>query len=260
MSKERLDRLLVARGLAETRQKAQAFILAGQVFVNEERIDKPGKTVEESVVIEVKATDLPYVSRGGLKLEAALTTFNLKVEGAICLDVGASTGGFTECLLQHGAACVYALDVGKGQLHWKLRSDPRVVLMEGVNARYLKPTDFPTQFDLVTIDVSFISLTKILPALVPLVKPNGLILALVKPQFEVGRGNVGKGGIVRDPIKHHQVLTRIQSCAEQDLRLIVKGLMESPVSGAEGNKEFFILLAKDAEALRHEVRPIAHRP
>lgn len=242
MSKERLDKLLVDRGLAESRQKAQAFILAGRVFVNGQRVDKPGKTVEQDSHIEVRLSRRPYVSRGGLKLEGAIDALGLSVEGAICLDVGSSTGGFTDCLLRHGAARVYALDVGKGQLHWRLRSDPRVVVIEGVNARRLAPSDFPTKFNLVTVDVSFISLTKVLPAFVPLLETGGMILALVKPQFEVGRGEVGRGGVVRDPEKHHRVVERIRSFAVRSLHLSVKGVIESPVAGAEGNKEFFLLL------------------
>ncbi|RMG51053.1 MAG: TlyA family RNA methyltransferase [Acidobacteria bacterium] len=260
MKKERLDKLLVARGLVESRQKAQALILAGRVFVDGERFDKPGKAVAATATVEVHLPDSSYVSRGGVKLEGALAAFNLAVTGAVCLDVGASTGGFTECLLRHGAACVYALDVGRGQLHWKLRSDRRVVVREGVNARYVKPEDFPVQFDLVTVDVSFISLTKVLPALVPLVKPGGMILALIKPQFEVGRGEVGPGGIVRDRVQHARVIREIQTFARERLHLQVRGVVASPIRGAEGNKEFFILLAKDAETLSHEVGSIAHRP
>jgi 23S rRNA (cytidine1920-2'-O)/16S rRNA (cytidine1409-2'-O)-methyltransferase len=260
VTRERLDKLLVARGLADTRQKAQALILAGEVFVHGQRVDKPGKVVDEHSTVEVRLDRAAYVGRGGLKLEAAMAKFELSVEQAGCLDVGASTGGFTECLLRRGAARVVALDVGKGQLHWRLRSDPRVTVMEGRNARYLKPSDFSMSFDLVTIDVSFISLTQILPVLVPLLKPGGFILALIKPQFEVGKGEVGKGGIVQDSDKHREVVSRIQMFAQQRLSLVVRGLMESPVLGAEGNKEFFILLAKDAEAARHEVSPIAHGP
>jgi 23S rRNA (cytidine1920-2'-O)/16S rRNA (cytidine1409-2'-O)-methyltransferase len=242
--KQRLDRLLVERGLVETRQRAQALILAGQVLVNRERVDKPGKAVESGAELEVKDSGLRYVSRGGLKLEGALAAFGLSVAGAVCLDVGASTGGFTDCLLQQGAAQVYALDVGRGQLHWKLRNDPRVVVREDINARYLKPDEFPARFDLVTIDVSFISLTKILPAVVPVLKPDGLVLALVKPQFEVGKGEVGKGGIVRDPIKHRQVLAKLQEFAQSELGFDVLGVVESPVAGAGGNREFFLLLSR----------------
>jgi 23S rRNA (cytidine1920-2'-O)/16S rRNA (cytidine1409-2'-O)-methyltransferase len=259
VSRERLDKLLVNRGLAETRQKAQAIILAGQVFVDRECIDKPGKTVRDNANIEVKAGQPRYVSRGGEKLEGPLKSFDLHVTGATCLDIGASTGGFTDCLLQHGAARVFALDVGKGQLHWKLRSDPRVVVVEGVNARYMEAADLSARFDLVTIDVSFISLAKVLPAVVPVLNPYGLILALVKPQFEVGRGEVGKGGIVRDPAQHEEVLARIRAFAEKTLGLKVRGLVESPVPGMEGNREFFILLAKDLETPSHEIGAISHR-
>lgn len=259
MKKERLDRLLVARGLAESRQKAQALILAGQVWVNGVCVDKPGKAVGLEAAIEVKPSQPLHVSRGWQKLAGAAQSFHLSVEGATCLDIGASTGGFTEYLLEHGARRVFAVDVGRGQLHWRLRSDPRVVVMEGVNARYLKPTDFPGQFDLVTIDVSFISLTKILPAVVPLLKPSGLILALIKPQFEVGKAEVGKGGIVRDPAKHQQVVSRIQDFARQQLHLLVKGVVESPLLGAEGNREFLILLAKETEAPGHQIGAIPER-
>lgn len=257
--KERLDRLLVARELAETRQKAQALILAGQVFVNGVCVDKPGKSVEEDAAIDVKVGQRLHVSRGWQKLAGAVRSFHLSVERAICLDIGASTGGFTEYLLEHGASRVYAVDVGRGQLHWRLRSDPRVVVMEGVNARYLKPADFPTQFDLVAIDVSFISLTKILPSVVPLVKPAGLILALIKPQFEAGKGEVGKGGIVRDPTKRQHVVNQIQDFAREELHLIVEGVVESPILGAEGNREFFILLAKEAKTAGHQIGAITER-
>ncbi len=258
--KERLDKLLVTRGLVESRQKAQALILAGRVYVDGARSDKPGKTVAATASIEIHLPDSSYVSRGGLKLEGALAAFNLTIAGAVCLDVGASTGGFTECLLRHGAARVYALDVGRGQLHWRLRSDRRVVVREGVNARYVKPEDFPVRFDLVTVDVSFISLTKVLPALVAVVRPGGMILALIKPQFEVGKGEVGPGGIVRDRVQHARVIREMQTFAREKLHLQVRGVVESPILGAEGNKEFFILLAKDAETLGHEVRSVAHRP
>jgi 23S rRNA (cytidine1920-2'-O)/16S rRNA (cytidine1409-2'-O)-methyltransferase len=242
MGRERIDRLLVRRGLAKTRERAQALILAGQVFVDGHRVDKPGKCVSEDAHIEIHGPPLRYVSRGGVKLEAALRAFGVDVAGWICLDIGASTGGFTDCLLQHGARCVYAVDVGRGQLDWRLRQDPRVVVREGVNARYLKPEDFPVRFDLITIDVSFISLTKILPAAVPLLKPAGAILALIKPQFEVGRGEVGKGGIVRDPTAHERVIEAIRHFAEGQLSLRCVGVIESPILGSEGNKEFFIHL------------------
>lgn len=244
MGRERIDRLLVRRGLAETRERAQALILAGQVFVNGQCVDKPGRYVPEEARIEIQGPPLRYVSRGGVKLEAALRAFGLDVTGFVCLDIGASTGGFTDCLLQHGARLVYAVDVGRGQLDWKLRQDPRVVVREGVNARYLKPEDFPVRFDLITIDVSFISLTHILPATVPLLQPSGAILALIKPQFEVGRGEVGKGGIVRDPEKHRRVIEKIHHFAERELSLRCQGVLESPITGSEGNKEFFIYLRR----------------
>jgi 23S rRNA (cytidine1920-2'-O)/16S rRNA (cytidine1409-2'-O)-methyltransferase len=247
MGRERIDRLLVRRGLAETRERAQALVLAGQVFVDGHRVDKPGKFVAEEARIEIHGPSLRYVSRGGLKLEAALRTFDIAVVGLVCLDIGASTGGFTDCLLQHGARLVYAVDVGHGQLDWRLRQDPRVIVREGVNARYLKPEDFPTRFDLITIDVSFISLTKILPAAAPLLRPSGVILALIKPQFEVGRGEVGRGGIVRDPEKHRRAVEKIRAFAEGELSLVCTGIMESPILGSEGNKEFFICLRRAAD-------------
>lgn len=250
---------MVARHLAQTRQKAQALIMAGQVLVDGERVDKPGKLVRSEAIIDIQATVPDYVSRGALKLEGALSAFHLNVHQMVCLDVGASTGGFTECLLRHGAGCVVALDVGRGQLHWKLRSDPRVIVREGVNARYLKPSDFDRPFDFITVDVSFISLTRILPALVPLLTDSGQILALVKPQFEVGKGKVGKGGVIRDPVQRSEVVARIRLFAEQRLRLHVKGVMQSPIPGAEGNTEFFLLLAKHAEASHHQIGPITHR-
>jgi len=244
MGRDRIDRLLVRRGIVETRERAQALVLAGQVFVNGERVDKPGKSVPEDARIEVHGFALRYVSRGGLKLEAALRAFDISVVGAVCLDIGASTGGFTDCLLQHGARSVYAVDVGHGQLDWRLRRDPRVIVREGVNARYLKPEDFPTLFDLITIDVSFISLTKILPAAASLLKPSGTILALIKPQFEVGRGEVGRGGVVRDPEKHRRAVEGIRTFAERELSLTCVGVVESPILGSEGNKEFFIALQR----------------
>ncbi len=242
-AKERLDKLLVARGLAESREKAQALILAGEVYVEGQRVDKAGTKVPQEARIEVRREVLPYVSRGGLKLEHALKAFGLKVEGLVCADLGASTGGFTDCLLKHGAQKVYAVDVGRGQLHFRLREDPRVVVMEGINARYLKAEDLPEPVDLITIDVSFISLTKILPAAVKLLKPGGLIVTLIKPQFEVGRGRVGKGGVVRDPALHQEVIAKIKDFA-QELGLEVLGLTESPLLGPAGNKEFLILLRR----------------
>jgi len=238
MGKVRLDRLLVERGLAPSREKAQALVLAGQVLVNDRRVDKPGTRVPEDAVLTLQGT-LPYVSRGGLKLEHALRAFGLRVEGKACLDVGASTGGFTDCLLQHGARRVYAVDVGRGQLDWRLRQDPRVAVMEGVNARY--PYDLPEPVDLATVDVSFISLTKVLPETARHLRPGGLILALVKPPFEAERGEVGKGGVIRDPRLHARILGRVLLWAiRQGFR--VRGLTPSPLLGDAGNREFFLLL------------------
>jgi len=239
--KERLDKLLVRRGLAESREKAQALILAGEVYVDGKRVDKAGTRVPLEAQIEIRAKVLPYVSRGGIKLEHALKEFGLEVRELVCADLGASTGGFTDCLLQHGARKVYAIDVGRGQLHFRLRQDPRVVVMEGVNARYLRPQDLPEPVDLVTIDVSFISLTKILPAAQGLLKPGGFILALIKPQFEVGRGRVGRGGVVRDPALHQEVIEKIKTFAEER-GLEVLGVTESPILGPAGNREFFVLM------------------
>jgi len=241
--KERLDKLLVKRGLSESREKAQALIMAGLVYVNGQRVDKAGTRVLLEAEIEVRGEACPYVSRGGLKLEHALKEFEVTVDGLVCADTGASTGGFTDCLLQHGAAKVYAIDVGHGQLHWRLRQDPRVVVMEGVNARYLKPEDLPEAVDLATIDVSFISLTKVLPAVVELVKPGGQIIALIKPQFEVGPREVGKGGVVRDPALHRRVVEKIKNFAT-GLELTILGVTESPILGPAGNKEFLIHLKR----------------
>jgi 23S rRNA (cytidine1920-2'-O)/16S rRNA (cytidine1409-2'-O)-methyltransferase len=234
--KERLDNLLVIRGLAESRAKAQSLILAGQVFSREQRLDKAGKLVPHDIELTIKEP-LPYVGRGGLKLAAALDHFKLDVDGSICLDIGASTGGFTDCLLQRGAARVLALDVGYGQLAWKLREDPRVEVRENVNARYLSPDEFDLRFDLVVVDVSFISLTKILPVIPPLVRPEATIITLIKPQFEVGRNEVGKGGIVREEAHQKRVVLEIANFA-QGLGLGLMGIIESPILGAEGNHEF----------------------
>ncbi len=243
---ERIDKLLVQRGLAESRTKAQALIMAGVVLIDEQRANKPSDTVAPDAEIRIKGGDDPasrYVGRGGLKLEAALREFAVDVNGLRCLDVGASTGGFTDCLLQHGAESVIALDVGHNQIDWRLRTNARVDLREGVNARYLKPDDFRTQFDLVVMDVSFISATKILPAIVPLLKTTAQLITLIKPQFEVGRGEVGKGGIVRDPLKHARVIEEVNAAAK-DLGLEVHNVIESPIHGADGNIEFLALYEK----------------
>ncbi len=233
----RLDQLLVERGLAESRSKAQALVLAGQVSVGGRRAEKPGHSVPADSRIEV-AEPMRYASRAGYKLEAALDHWNIDIAGCVCADIGSSTGGFTDCLLQRGAERVYAVDVGAGQLDWKLRNDPRVVLREGVNARYLSTEHIPEPLDLATADVSFISLTLILPAVVPLLKANGRMVLLVKPQFEVGRGQVGKGGIVREPELHRAACERVEAAVRG--MGFETAMMESPVPGAEGNKEFLL--------------------
>jgi 23S rRNA (cytidine1920-2'-O)/16S rRNA (cytidine1409-2'-O)-methyltransferase len=243
---ERIDKLLVERGLADSRTKAQALIMAGVVLVDEQRAIKPSDTVNPDAQIRIKGGNDPtsrYVGRGGLKLETALRDFEINVEGLNCLDIGASTGGFTDCLLQHGAKHVVALDVGHNQIDWRLRTDPRVEVREGVNARYLQPDDFAFRFDLVVMDVSFISATKIMPVIVPLLKDAGRLITLIKPQFEVGRGEVGKGGIVRDPDKHARVIEEVNLVAQQ-LGLQSKKVIESPIHGADGNLEFLALYEK----------------
>jgi 23S rRNA (cytidine1920-2'-O)/16S rRNA (cytidine1409-2'-O)-methyltransferase len=242
--KERIDKLLLDRGLVRSRQQAQALILGGDVLAGDQRIDKPGTKIETTTDIRLKSVPLPYVSRGGLKLEKALEVFAPDVHGWVCLDIGASTGGFTDCLLQRGAAKVYTIDVGHNQLDWRLRSAPRVVWKEGLNARYLKFEDVGAMVDLISMDLSFISLTLILPVLRPFTRSTTRILCLVKPQFEVGREHVEKGGLVKDPTKHQEVIRKIQSCAES-LGYTVLGVIDSPILGAEGNKEFFLGLAVD---------------
>jgi 23S rRNA (cytidine1920-2'-O)/16S rRNA (cytidine1409-2'-O)-methyltransferase len=242
VQRERIDKLLVDRGLAESRTKAQALVMSASVLVDEQLVNKPSEKFPPEANIRIKArTGVPgYVGRGGLKLEAALREFAIEVSGLGCLDVGASTGGFTDCLLQHGAGRVVGVDVGHNQIDWKLRNDPRVEVREGVNARYLSPADFEVKFDLITIDVAFISATKILPAVIPLLDTSGRIITLIKPQFEVGKGEVGKGGVVNDPAKHERVITEVNAAAES-LGLSVAGLIESPIKGADGNKEFLAL-------------------
>jgi 23S rRNA (cytidine1920-2'-O)/16S rRNA (cytidine1409-2'-O)-methyltransferase len=235
-NKERLDKLLVTRGLAETRAKAQSLILAGQVFSGQQRLDKAGQSVPIDVDLTIREP-APFVSRGGLKLAAALDHFGVEVIGKTCLDIGASTGGFTDCLLQRGAARIVAVDVGRGQLDWKLRQDSRVELREGVNARYLSPDDFTDRFDIVTADVSFISLTKILPVVPPLLGEHAVVITLIKPQFEVGREEVGKGGIVRDEAAQRRVVEEITSFAA-GLGMRAIGVIDSPILGADGNREF----------------------
>ena len=243
MKRERIDKLLVERGLADSRTKAQAMVMAGLVLVDEQRVEKPSHQFDTNSSIRIKGGDDPttrYVGRGGLKLEAALREFQIDVSGLTCLDVGASTGGFTDCLLQNGATKVFAVDVGHNQIDWRLRNDLRVEVREGVNARYLTPEDFPRKFDLVVMDVSFISVTKVLPAIVPLLAPGGSIVTLIKPQFEVGRGEVGGGGIVRDESKRLRVIEEVNNAA-RTLGLEVVNVIESPITGAEGNVEFLAL-------------------
>ena len=239
MPRARLDKLLVERGLAPTRQKAQALILAGKVAVNGRPADKAGALVSADARLELTAPPSPYASRGGVKLEGALEDFALDVRGKVCLDIGASTGGFTDCLLQRGAARVYAVDVGKGQLDWKLRQDARVVVRESLNARYLKPTDLGEAVDLVTIDVAFISVEKILPAARACARPGAVFLILVKPQFELSRRQVGKGGIVRDPALHRLAVEKVRQAAET-LGFEQLAVQPSRLPGAEGNLEFFL--------------------
>ena len=236
--KKRLDVLLVEQLYADTRSKAQAIIMAGQVYVNGQKADKPGTAYEETVQIEVRGVTCPYVSRGGLKLEKALRDFGVKPEGFVCSDSGASTGGFTDCLLQQGAKKVFAIDVGYGQLDWKIRSDERVVVMERTNIRYVTPEDLGEPLDLSVIDVSFIGLDIVLPAIKTLLKPDsGQVLCLIKPQFEAGKENVGKKGVVRDPKIHQMVLDNFVALAKR-LGFAILGLTFSPVKGPEGNIEF----------------------
>ena len=235
--KARLDRLLVERGLAPTREKAQALIMAGAVLVDGQKATKPGQQVDAASRIEVLAAP-PFVSRGGLKLDAAIAHFGIRVAGRVCLDVGASTGGFTDCLLQHGAARVHAVDVGAGQLDWKIRTDARVVVHEKLNARLLRPDDIGEPIGLAVCDVSFISATLIVPAVCPLLQSDGEMVILVKPQFEVGKGQVGKGGIVRETELHQGACRRVDEAARA--LGFETSLMESPIRGGEGNREFLL--------------------
>ncbi|MEM2936847.1 MAG: TlyA family RNA methyltransferase [Candidatus Bathyarchaeia archaeon] len=237
--RERIDTLLVKRGLVPSRSRAHSLIMAGSVFVDGSRVDKSGTLVKADSRIEVRGGDLRYVSRGGIKLEAALMGFNVDVRDKTALDIGASTGGFTDCLLQHGAKVVYAVDVGYGQLDWRLRNNPRVIVMERTNARYLKPEDIGERVDITTIDVSFISLTKVIPAILGILKPGGTLIALIKPQFEVGKGEVGRGGIVRDEDKQRDVIRRITVFLE-DTGFRILGVIPSPILGADGNREFLV--------------------
>ena len=240
--KERLDVLLVSLGLAESRAKAQATIMAGEVYVNGQKADKSGMEVDITSNIEVRGSACPYVSRGGLKLEKALRNFGVNPTGYVCSDSGASTGGFTDVLLQNGASHVYAIDVGYGQLAWKIRNDPRVVVMERTNIRYVTPEDLGEMLDLSVIDVSFISLGLVLPVVKSLLKPTGQVLCLIKPQFEAGKDKVGKKGVVRDPAVHEEVLQNFISLAKS-LDFTIRNLTFSPVKGPEGNIEFLAHLS-----------------
>lgn len=245
--KKRLDVLLVEQGYADSRSKAQAIIMSGQVYVCGQKADKPGISYEESVSIEVRGATCPYVSRGGLKLEKALRDFGVDPTGYVCSDSGASTGGFTDCLLQQGARKVFAIDVGYGQLDWKIRSDPRVVVMERTNVRYVTPEQLGEPLDLSVIDVSFISLRIVLPVIKTFLKPTGQVLCLIKPQFEAGKEKVGKKGVVRDPDTHKEVLDDFLKLADE-LNFSVLGLTYSPVKGPEGNIEFLAHLTLENSA------------
>lgn len=250
--KERLDMLLVQRGLAPSREKAKAMIMEGNVFVAGQREDKPGTSFGTTAEIEVRGNTLKYVSRGGLKLEKAMEQFGICLSGKICMDIGASTGGFTDCMLQNGAGKVYAVDVGYGQFAWKLRQDPRVVCMEKTNIRYVKPEDIGEPLDFASVDVSFISLTKVLPAAKELLCRTGELVCLIKPQFEAGREKVGKKGVVRDPKVHQEVIGKILGFAE-GLGFVARNLDFSPIRGPEGNIEYLIHIQKGMESQKGTV-------
>lgn len=253
MSKKiRLDALLVKRGIFSGRDEAKRAIMAGMIFIKENRATKGGQTYQEDIEIILKGKVCPYVSRGGLKLEKALKTFNIKLSGKIALDIGASTGGFTDCMLQHDVKKVYAVDVGYGQLAWKLRQDERVINIERFNARYIAEKDVADKMDFVSIDVSFISLSRILPPVEKLLKSDGEIVALVKPQFEAGKNQVGKGGVIRDKNVHTEVLSSVFHIAETS-GFIVKGLDYSPVQGPSGNIEFLLYLKKKNNTIQDEI-------
>lgn len=235
----RLDRLLVDRGLVESRERGQAMIIAGQVLVNGQKVEKAGSLVPGDAEIRILGAMMPYVGRGGLKLERALREFNVDVKEKICLDVGASTGGFTDCLLQHGAKKVYAVDVGYGQMAWKVRQDPRVTVIERVNIREMEPTLIPEPIDITVIDVSFISLEKVIPPVLRFLNPGAGIVALIKPQFEVGKGHVGKGGIVRDEAVRTAAVEKVRMFF-QNAGLEVNGIVPSPITGQDGNVEYLL--------------------
>jgi len=245
-NKDRIDRVLVERGMVPSREKARALVMAGKVTVDGKRIDKPGTQINGDAPLRLEERNSSYVSRGGEKIEGALKTFGIDPQGMIVMDVGASTGGFTDCILQKGAKKVYAVDVGYGQLAWKLQKDARVVNLERKNIRYLQPQEIQDEIDLILIDVSFISVEKFLPHLLGFLKKRGTILSLIKPQFEVGKGEVGKGGVVRDKSLHEKVIARISAFSRR-LGLTVLGVTESPLLGPKGNREFFIYLKKEDE-------------
>ncbi len=246
--KKRLDLLLTEKGLAASREKAKALIMAGNVYVNGQKVEKAGTLFPEEASLEVRGNPLPYVSRGGLKLAKAVQTFSLGFDGMVCMDIGASTGGFTDCMLQNGAAKVYAVDVGYGQLDWGLRNDPRVVCMEKTNIRYVKPEDIPDRIRFASVDVSFISLTKVLPPAKELMTEDGEIVCLIKPQFEAGREKVGKKGVVRDPSVHEEVIRKVMEFASGE-GFVLKGLTWSPVKGPEGNIEYLLYMALQGTAV-----------
>jgi len=244
VTKERLDKLLVEKGFVQSRERARALIMAGKVAVEGKVIDKPGVQIKVEANLQLRGDESPYVSRGGEKLEGALKTFGIDPKGMVVMDVGASTGGFTDCVLQKGAQKVYAVDVGYGQLAWKLQKDARVINLERRNIRYLQREEVQDETDLILIDTSFISIEKFLPSLVRFLKKGGSILSLIKPQFEVGKGEVGKGGVVRDGALHRKVIERISKFS-QEVGLQVLGVIESPLLGPKGNKEFFIYLKRE---------------
>mgnify|MGYP000137865880 CR=1 FL=1 len=255
--KKRLDMMLVERALAPSREKAKAYIMSGDVYVNGQKEDKAGTMFQETVKIEVRGNTLPYVSRGGLKLEKAMTHFSISLDGMVCMDIGASTGGFTDCMLQNGAKKVYSVDVGYGQFAWKLRQDPRVVCMEKTNIRYVTPEDIDDVLDFASVDVSFISLTKVLPAAYALLKDGGQMVCLIKPQFEAGREKVGKKGVVRDKAVHEEVIERIITFALEN-GFSVHHLEYSPIKGPEGNIEYLVHIQKSETATKEEsVDPVA---
>ncbi|MDC3139727.1 TlyA family RNA methyltransferase [Alphaproteobacteria bacterium] len=244
MTKERIDKLMVANGFAKSREQANSLLMSGNVFVNEKRVEKAGQQVKTGSKIEIKGKTFPWVSRGGVKLEKAILEFNLNCDLIIALDIGASTGGFTDVLLSRGAKKIYAVDVGYGQLDWKLRQNERVIVKEKTNARFLTDQIIKDPLDAIVCDASFISLKKVLPSGLCLLKSRGWLAALIKPQFEVGKGLVGKGGVVRDPELHKKVITDIKNWLQYDMNMYLSGVVESPILGASGNKEFVIVANK----------------